>query len=136
MNCGMTCTINYRRFVAVGLICSSLIWPATSIGAAAADEPEVVESILIAEAFRPWMISVHYAYADLILPGKYGFKVSRRDTATSQWEAEYTHGSFTPLFINDIGKFTEDRVSLIRRFGAGGLAGFQWFYGAFYRFPA
>ena len=105
----------------------------TATGASeSSSEPNVVEPILIAEAFRPWIFSVHYAYADLILPGKFGFKISRRDALTSMWEVEYTHGSFTPFFIDNIGQFTEDRISLVRRHGAGGVAGFQWFYGAFY----
>lgn len=93
----------------------------------------VIEPVLILSAFRPWLVAIHYSYLDFVLPGKYGIKVSRRDTSTSMWELEYTHGSFTPFFISDIGKFTEDRISLVRRNGANGVAGFQWFYGAFYQ---
>ena len=92
----------------------------------------VVVPVLNEIAFKPWLLKVHYSYLDLILPGKYGFALGRRGTETSMWELEYTHGSFTPFFIDDIGKFTEDRISILRKFGSHGVEGFTWFYGAFY----
>lgn len=92
----------------------------------------VVVPVLTEAEFKPWLLKVHYSYLDLILPGKYGFAVAHRGTENSMWEIEYTHGSFTPFFIDDIGKFTEDRISVLRKFGSHGVEGFTWFYGAFY----
>ena len=105
--------------------------------AASSNEPKdvkdtVVVPVLVESAFKPWLLKLHYSYLDLILPGKYGFAVARRGTENSMWEIEYTHGSFTPFFIDDIGKFTEDRISILRKFGSHGVEGFTWFYGAFY----
>lgn len=91
-----------------------------------------LESPTAKGGFSPWIISAHFSYLDLILPGKYGVAVERRDTEKSTIELEYTHGSLTPFFISDLGRFSEDRISLLHRFGRQGIAGFQWFYGAFY----
>lgn len=92
----------------------------------------IVAPVLEADQFRPWMVTAHYSQLDLILPGKYGIAIARRGSERTAIEFEYTHGSFVPFFIDDIGKFTEDRFSILRRFAQEDGAGFQWFYGAFY----
>ncbi len=84
------------------------------------------------EVANPWLVTGHFSYIDLMLPGKFGLAVGRGDSDKSMWEVEYTHGSLTPFFISDLGKFTEDRISLVQRSGSNNLSGFQWFYGVFY----
>lgn len=90
------------------------------------------EPIVLAEETHPWTVMVHYSPLDLILPNKLGASVAHQDTAASMWEFEYTHGSFAPFIIDDLGKFTEERFSVLYRITGEKAHGFQWYYGAFY----
>lgn len=92
----------------------------------------VVEPILEAIDFRPWVVTAHYSFFDLVLPSKYGAAIARRTSDTAMWEFEYTKGNFIPFLIDDLGSFSEERLSLIRRHTSQPGHGFQWFYGAFY----
>lgn len=92
----------------------------------------VVEPIVEAAKFRPWIVSAHYSFFDMILPSKYGASIARRTSDTAMWEFEYTRASFVPFLIDDIGLFTEERFSLIRRHTSEVGQGVQWFYGLLY----
>lgn len=102
----------------------------TAPGALTNDE---IAKAVVAETFRTWTILGHYSQIDLILPAKMGLAIGRRDSERSMWEFEFTHGRFTPFFIEDIGTFTEDRYTIKRRMTGEDGAGFQWFYGLFYQ---
>lgn len=57
-----------------------------------------------------------YSQMDLIIPGKIGASIGYNSNPDSTWEFEYLHGSVAvPFLIKDLGKMSEDRISLIRR---------------------
>ncbi|NUN05402.1 MAG: hypothetical protein HUU57_06550, partial [Bdellovibrio sp.] len=58
----------------------------------------------------------NYSSLDLIIPGKIGVTVGLNNSADKSWEFEYLSGSFgVPLFIADLGKISDKRMSLIKR---------------------
>lgn len=93
----------------------------------------IVEPILQEARFRPWIVTGHYSFLDLVVPNKLGLAVELRDDSRRSWVFEYSHGSFSPFFVKDLGSFSETRWSLTRRYSGEGGAGFQFFYGGFYQ---
>lgn len=66
----------------------------------------------------------NYSSLDLIIPGKIGVTVGINNSADKSWEFEYLSGSFgVPMFIADLGKITDKRLSLTKRsyFGSNSL---------------
>lgn len=94
---------------------------------------EIVEPVLKADRFRPWIVTGHYSFLDLVVPNKLGLAVEHRENSRRSWVLEYSHGSFSPFFVKDLGSFSETRWSLTRRHSGEGGKGFQFFYGGFYQ---
>ena len=127
---------NSKPLIQLALIAFASVF--TSFGSQAfAQQPDVqavvVEPVIEADQFRPWIITGHYSLLDLMLPNKIGLAVEHRDSSNTSWAFEFSHGSFSPFFIKDLGSFTEDRFTLSRRLSGANGAGFQFFYGAFYQ---
>lgn len=96
-------------------------------------QTEIVEPILNADRFRPWILTGHYSFLDLLIPSKLGLAVELRNDSRRSWVLEYSHGSFVPFFVEELGSFSETRWSLTRRHSGEDGAGFQFFYGGFYQ---
>ncbi len=107
--------------------------PQPAFGASAGTQAVIVEPVIEAAKFRPWIITGHYSLLDLTVPNKIGLAVELRDEARRSWVLEYSRGSFSPFFIKDLGSFSEARLTLSRRHSGEGGAGFQFFYGGFYQ---
>lgn len=57
-----------------------------------------------------------YSPLDLLVPSKYGLSFGWHQSGDTTWELEYLRGSFSvPIFVDDLGKVTDQRVSFIRR---------------------
>ncbi len=79
-----------------------------------------------------YYVLVNYAPFDLIIPGKYGITLGTIESANKTWEFEYLHGSVSvPLVIEDLGKATDDRYSIMARKYFDGNS-FNLSYGASY----
>lgn len=58
----------------------------------------------------------NYALLDLLIPTKYGVSAGVVADVDRSWEIEYLHGSLAvPFIIEDLGKVTDDRISIIGR---------------------
>lgn len=58
----------------------------------------------------------NYALLDLLIPTKYGISAGVVADVDRSWEIEYLHGSLAvPFIIEDLGKVTDDRVSIMGR---------------------
>lgn len=58
----------------------------------------------------------NYSYLDLLIPGKWGVSFGKNITEDIGWELEYLRSSFGDIWItDDIGSFSETRITLIRR---------------------
>lgn len=58
----------------------------------------------------------NYALLDLLIPTKYGISAGVVEEVNRSWELEYLHGSLSvPFVIEDLGKVTDDRISVIGR---------------------
>ncbi len=79
-----------------------------------------------------WAILGNYSLIDTWIPSKYGVTVAYIPSADAAWEIEYLRGSLSfELFIKDLGKMTDERLSLIRRFYSDRNS-FSFFAGAAY----
>lgn len=59
---------------------------------------------------------LNYSPIDFLLPGKYGFTLGAVKNADKTWEFEYLRGSISvPFIVEDLGKMTDERMSLIGR---------------------
>ncbi len=77
-------------------------------------------------------VLVEYSPLDLILPSKIGANIGYNTTASTDYELEYLGTSVSsPFFIQDIGGFSDKRISLIRR-SFGNRNSFNVFYGLTY----
>lgn len=57
-----------------------------------------------------------YSPIDLLIPSKFGFTLGYIETVDTTWQFEFVRGSVSaPFFFTDIGKMTDQRVSLLRR---------------------
>jgi hypothetical protein len=57
-----------------------------------------------------------YSPIDLIIPSKFGLTFGYIENANSVWQLEYVRGSLSaPFFLSDLGKMTDQRLSLLRR---------------------
>ncbi|WP_373999101.1 hypothetical protein [Bdellovibrio bacteriovorus] len=73
-----------------------------------------------------------YAPFDLLIPSKWGVTAGINQDASKSWELEFLQGSLAlPFFVDDLGKMTERRISLIRR-SYGNNNSFHWSYGITY----
>lgn len=74
----------------------------------------------------------NYAVLDLLVPTKYGFSMGAVEDVRRSWELEYLHGSLSvPFIIEDLGKVTDDRISVIGRSYFGNNS-FNFNYGLSY----
>lgn len=63
-----------------------------------------------------WFAGGAFSYIDLLVPGKIGFSVGKKDQEHDAWELEYLSGSISdPLIMKDIGSVTDQRISFIRK---------------------
>lgn len=73
-----------------------------------------------------------YSVIDLLIPGKLGGSIGILQDRGSTIEAEYLGASFSvPAFIDDIGRFSDKRISLVRR-SYGDHNSFNLHYGLSY----
>lgn len=74
----------------------------------------------------------NYAILDLLIPTKYGVSAGVVEDVNKSWELEYLHGSLSvPFVIEDLGKVTDDRISIIGRSYFGNNS-FNFNYGLSY----
>lgn len=79
-----------------------------------------------------YFVLANYSPLDLLIPSKYGFTFGYILNADKTWEFEYLRGSLSvPFIIEDLGKMTEKRYSLIGRSYFGGNS-FNLSYGLSY----
>jgi hypothetical protein len=76
--------------------------------------------------------SVNYSPFDLLIPSKYGFTLGYIKSKEKTWEFEYLRGSISvPFIVEDLGKMTDERFSLMARSFFGGNT-FNMSYGLSY----
>lgn len=74
----------------------------------------------------------NYSFFDLIIPSKIGLTAGYTETADTTWEIEYLRASLSvPFLVDDIGKMTDQRWSIIRRSFLGKNS-FNFSYGLTY----
>lgn len=74
----------------------------------------------------------NYSPFDLLIPSKYGFTLGYIKSADKTWEFEYLRGSISvPFIVEDLGKMTDERFSVIGRSYFGGNS-FNFSYGLSY----
>jgi hypothetical protein len=74
----------------------------------------------------------NYSPLDLLIPSKFGFTLGYIKSADKTWEFEYLRGSISvPFIVQDLGKMTEERFSVIGRSYFGGNS-FNFSYGLSY----
>lgn len=74
----------------------------------------------------------NYSPLDLLIPSKYGFTLGYIESADKTWEFEYLRGSISvPFIVEDLGKMTDERLSVIGRSYFGGNS-FHVSYGLSY----
>lgn len=74
----------------------------------------------------------NYSPIDLLIPSKYGLTMGYIKSADKTWELEYLRGSISvPFIVEDLGKMTDERFSLIGRSYFGGNS-FNFSYGLSY----
>ena len=74
---------------------------------------------------------LNYSPLDLLIPSKIGATFGVISNADKTWELEYLRGSMSiPFIIEDLGKLTDQRISLIRR--SYGVNSFNFNYGLSY----
>ena len=74
----------------------------------------------------------NYSPIDLLIPSKYGFTLGYINNADKTWEFEYLRGSISvPFIIEDLGKMTDERFSVIGRSYFGSNS-FNFSYGISY----
>lgn len=79
-----------------------------------------------------YFVLANYSPIDLLIPSKYGVTVGLIKTADKTWEMEYLRGSISvPFIVEDLGKMTDERLSLIGRSYFGGNS-FNISYGLSY----
>ena len=62
-----------------------------------------------------------YSPIDLVIPSKLGLSLGLNNGGNNTWELEYLRGSVSvPFIIEDLGKMTDERISIIRRSYFGG----------------
>ena len=75
---------------------------------------------------------VTYSPLDLIIPSKIGATIGLNGNADSTWELEYLKGSISvPFLVKDLGKMSDERISIIRRSYLG-TNSFNFSYGLSY----
>lgn len=80
-----------------------------------------------------WAVLGNYSLIDTWIPSKYGFSIAYISSAASTWEAEYLRGSISlNLFIKDLGKMTDEKLSIVHRFYSDRNS-FNFLAGAGYR---
>ncbi len=73
-----------------------------------------------------------YSPIDLVIPSKLGFSFGLTNDGNNTWELEYLRGSLSvPFIIEDLGKMTDERISIVRRSYFGGNS-FNVSYGISY----
>lgn len=74
----------------------------------------------------------NYSPIDLLIPSKLGFTLGTVRNSDKTWEVEYLRGSLSvPFIVEDLGKMTDERISLIGRAYFGGNS-FNLSYGLSY----
>ncbi|MCO5142341.1 MAG: hypothetical protein M9962_04530 [Oligoflexia bacterium] len=64
-----------------------------------------------------WTVLGNYSLIDTWIPSKYGIGVAYIPSVDTTWELEYLRGSVSfEFFIKDLGKMTDERLTLLRRF--------------------
>jgi len=65
---------------------------------------------------KKYFIYGTYSPIDLLIPSKYGLTFGLNQNQNISWEFEFVKGTFSiPAIIQDLGKMTDTRYSLIRR---------------------
>lgn len=74
----------------------------------------------------------NYSLFDLLIPSKYGFSLGYIQNVDTSWEFEYLKGTVSvPFVVEDLGKMSDERFSIIRRSYFGGNS-FNLSYGVSY----
>lgn len=73
-----------------------------------------------------------YSPIDLLIPSKIGASFGYMESADKIWEFEYLRGSLSaPFVVGDLGKMTDERVSVMKRSYSGSNS-FNFSYGITY----
>lgn len=57
-----------------------------------------------------------YSPIDLLIPSKFGLTLGYIENTDTTWQLEFVRGSLSaPFFFTDIGKMTDQRISILRR---------------------
>lgn len=79
-----------------------------------------------------WTLLGTYSLIDTWIPSKYGATFVYVPSVDASWEVEYLRGSVSfEFFIKDLGKMTDEKLSIIRRFYADRNS-FNFFLGGGY----
>lgn len=79
-----------------------------------------------------FVVLAAYSPFDLIIPSKIGITAGYISNVNTTWELEYLRSSFSvPFLVDDLGKMTDQRLSLIRRSFIGKNS-FNFSYGVTY----
>lgn len=108
--------------------------PQSQVGPQPQHESHVQEAPVKAEpqlaAHLKSTVAFQYSYLDLIIPGKYGVSFSHKfsDELHQAYEFDYLRGSIAPFVVDDLGSFSEERLTVQKRiFSSAGS--FNYFYG-------
>lgn len=83
-------------------------------------------------AASDYFVLGNYSPIDLLISNKYGFTLGLINSADKSWEFEFLRGTIAvPFVIDDLGKMTDTRYSLIRRSYVG-TSSFNFSYGVSY----
>jgi len=87
---------------------------------------------LVERQVNKFSLLANYSYIDLWIPSKYGLSLSLTANARTTYDVEYLQGKFSlGWFIEDLGSFSEQRLSILRR-RFNGRNSFNFILGAYY----
>ncbi len=91
-----------------------------------------VQSAEVVSEKNDYFALANYSPVDLLVPSKYGFTLGYANDPDKTWEFEYLRGSINvPFIIEDLGKMTDERFSVIKRSYSEGSS-FNLSYGLSY----
>jgi hypothetical protein len=74
-----------------------------------------------------WALFGNYAPLDLLIPGKYGVSLGWTRGPDKIWELEYLRGKVAvPFIVEDLGKMTDQRLTLMARSFSGNSFNFSY----------
>jgi hypothetical protein len=122
--------------LSLSLTAGAEVSPLDQAGQTAKDKVEQVSKNLAEtrenRATSDYFAYLNYSPLDLLIPSKMGFTLGYSQSTDKTWEFEYLRGSLSvPFVVEDLGKMTDERFSLIKRSYYGGNS-FNFSYGVTY----